>query len=71
MPDVTHLVYAALYESASLVSGWSDDEQIGVNDRMFRNVLDPLIAASPALIHLAFCSVSECARLEGRVCIDS
>jgi len=52
MKDVTHLVYAALYERPSLVSGWSDDEQIELNDRMFGNVLDPLAAASGALQHV-------------------
>ncbi len=53
MTEVTHLVYAALYELPSLVSGWSDHAQINRNDRMFRNVLDPLIAASGALRHVA------------------
>ena len=52
MADVTHLVYTALYESPTLVSGWSDDEQIQINDRMFKNILDPLIAASGALRHV-------------------
>lgn len=49
---VTHIVYAALYEQASLVSGWADDEQIRINTQMFRNVLDPLIDASGALEHV-------------------
>lgn len=52
MTDVTHLVYAALYERPTLVSGWSDDDQIRINERMFRNVLDPLISASGALRHV-------------------
>ena len=49
MSDVTHLVYTALHERPALVSGWSDDEQIAVNDRMFRHVLDPLVSATGAL----------------------
>ena len=33
----THLVYAALYETLSLVDGWRDERQIATNDRMLRN----------------------------------
>ena len=40
--DVTHVVYAALFEQPALVRGWSDPEQIAVNAAMLRNVLDPL-----------------------------
>src|SRR3974390_1396118 len=32
--EVTHVVYAALYERPDLVGGWCDPEQIAVNDRM-------------------------------------
>ena len=42
LTDVTHLVYAALHERPTLVAGWSDAQQIEINARMFRNVLDPL-----------------------------
>ena len=52
MRDVTHLVYTALYERPTLVSGWSDEEQIEINDRMFKNVLDPLSNGSDALRHV-------------------
>ena len=52
MQDVTHLVYAALYERPTLVDGWSDKEQIETNDRMFKNVLDPLSKASGVLRHV-------------------
>ena len=41
--DVTHLVYAALFEIAGLVEGWRNDRQIDTNDRMLRNLLDPLM----------------------------
>jgi nucleoside-diphosphate-sugar epimerase len=50
--DVTHLVYAALYERPNLVDGWRDDEQIRTNDRMLRNLLEPLMAAAPGLRHV-------------------
>ncbi len=38
--DVSHVVYAALYEKPDLVAGWRDPEQIRVNTEMLRNVLD-------------------------------
>ncbi|MEI7711448.1 MAG: NAD-dependent epimerase/dehydratase family protein [Rhodospirillales bacterium] len=50
--DVTHLVYAALFELPGLVDGWRDDRQIRVNDAMLRNLLEPLIAAAPGLRHV-------------------
>ncbi|WP_158931759.1 NAD-dependent epimerase/dehydratase family protein [Acidisphaera sp. S103] len=50
--DVTHLVYAALFELPGLVEGWRDDRQIETNDRMLRNLLDPLMAAAPGLRHV-------------------
>ena len=50
--DVTHLVYAALFELPGLVDGWRDDQQIRVNDAMLRNLLEPLIAAAPGLRHV-------------------
>jgi len=40
----THVVYAALQESADLVSGWRDTELMDRNLRMFRHGLDPLLA---------------------------
>ena len=54
MLDVTHLVYAALYERSSLVDGWSDEEQIAINDQMFKNVLDPY---NPVIKKLPACYV--------------
>ncbi len=50
--DVTHLVYAALFELPGLVEGWRNDEQIATNDRMLRNLLDPLMRAAPGLRHV-------------------
>jgi nucleoside-diphosphate-sugar epimerase len=50
--SVTHLVYAALHERPGLVKGWSDQEQIDLNDRMLRNLLGPLEEASPRLRHV-------------------
>jgi len=50
---VTHLVYAALYERPGLVAGWQEAEQIGLNDRMLRNIFLPLEKVSPQLRHVA------------------
>jgi nucleoside-diphosphate-sugar epimerase len=49
---VTHLVYAALFELPSLVDGWRDETQISVNDRMLRNLLEPLLETNPGLRHV-------------------
>jgi nucleoside-diphosphate-sugar epimerase len=53
LPEVTHLVYAALYEKPELLAGWLDAEQIATNAAMFRNVLGPLVDHAPALRHVA------------------
>ena len=47
MRDVTHLVYAALYEQPGLAAGWVDGEQIATNTAMLANILEPLSAAAP------------------------
>jgi len=52
LPGVTHLVYAALYERPGLVAGWREREQIDTNDRMLRNLLDPLQRHAPNLRHV-------------------
>ena len=52
LTGVTHLVYAALFELAELVEGWRDDRQIRTNDQMLRNLLEPLLEASPGLRHV-------------------
>src|ERR1700731_5203615 len=52
LPGVTHLVYAALHERPGLVAGWREREQIETNDRMFRNVFDPLERHAKKLRHV-------------------
>ena len=52
--DVTHVAYAAIYENAKdLVRGWSNADQIAVNNAMLRNVIEPLIAGKSALKHVS------------------
>lgn len=50
--DVTHLVYTALYERPSLVAGWREAEQIETNERMLRNLLEPLLRVARDLRHV-------------------
>jgi nucleoside-diphosphate-sugar epimerase len=52
LPGVTHLVYAALYEQPGLVAGWREQQQIDTNDRMLRNLLDPLERHANNLRHV-------------------
>ena len=51
--DITHVVYAAVYEKpGGLVGGWSDTEQMQTNLAMLQNVLDGLEASGPAQRHI-------------------
>lgn len=52
MRDVTHLIYAAVYEKPGLVSGWREREQMETNLAMLSNILDPLEEASTRLEHV-------------------
>jgi len=52
--DITHVVYAAVYEQpGGLVGGWRDREQMRINLNMLRNVLEPLDRAGGALQHVS------------------
>lgn len=53
LPEVTHVVYTALYEKPDLLAGWRDPEQMAVNLAMLRNLLEPLEAAAPGLRHVS------------------
>jgi nucleoside-diphosphate-sugar epimerase len=53
LPDVTHVVYAALYEKPGLIAGWREDDQIAINDRMLRNLMDPLLGVAKGLRHVS------------------
>ncbi|QEC46533.1 SDR family oxidoreductase [Baekduia soli] len=52
LKEVTHLVYAALYEKPGLIPGWSEQDQMDTNLQMLKNTLEPLLAANPALRHV-------------------
>jgi nucleoside-diphosphate-sugar epimerase len=54
LADVTHVAYAAIHENAGdLVGGWSNADQIAVNNAMLHNVIEPLISGKPALRHVS------------------
>jgi nucleoside-diphosphate-sugar epimerase len=53
LQGATHLIYAALYESPSLVDGWRDAHQIRTNDAMLRNLMAVLEPVAPSLRHVA------------------
>ena len=44
LSEVTHVVYAAVYEMPGLIAGWTDPHQIETNGWMLRNLIDPLCA---------------------------
>lgn len=51
---VTHVAYTAIYENAEdLVGGWSNPDQIEVNNAMLRNVIEPLVAGRSTLKHVS------------------
>jgi len=53
LTDITHVVYAAVYEKpGALVAGWQDPEQMDFNDRMLRNAVDGLSQGSSRLRHI-------------------
>jgi nucleoside-diphosphate-sugar epimerase len=50
--EVTHVLFAALYELPELVAGWRDPRQMAVNEAMLRNLLDALQPAARGLRHI-------------------
>ncbi|MBY6092601.1 SDR family oxidoreductase [Maritimibacter alkaliphilus] len=53
LTDITHVLYAAVYEKpGALIEGWRDPEQMANNDRMLRNVMGPLLASGSPLEHV-------------------
>lgn len=52
LSEVTHVLFAALFELPELVAGWRDPQQMAVNEAMLRNLLDALQAGSKRLRHI-------------------
>lgn len=53
MSDVTHVVYAALYEKPGLIQGWRERDQMETNLRMLENLFEPLSRAAKNLQHVS------------------
>lgn len=53
LKEVTHVVYAALFEKPGLIPGWSERDQMETNLAMLRNVMEPLLAAGGSLRHVS------------------
>src|ERR1700722_2863229 len=51
--DVTHVVYAALFEKPGLVAGWREPDQMQTNLAMMRNLMDPLLERASRLRHVS------------------
>jgi len=51
--NVTHLIYAALYEKPGLIPGWRERDQMETNLAMLRNCVEPLLAGRPSLRHVS------------------
>lgn len=51
--DITHLVYAALFEKPGLIAGWREADQIDTNDAMLRNLMQPLMESAKRLRHVS------------------
>ncbi len=50
--DVTHVVYAALYEKPGLVQGWRERDQMETNLSMLQHLFEPLAAVAKDLQHV-------------------
>ena len=53
LKNVTHVVYAALYEMDNVIAGWQHREQIQTNATMFENLIQPVIKNAPNLKHIS------------------
>jgi nucleoside-diphosphate-sugar epimerase len=51
MQDITHVIYAALYEKPGLIPGWSEPDQMETNLNMLQNLVEPLERAATNLEH--------------------
>ena len=52
LTDVTHVVYAALFEKPGLIAGWREADQMETNLSMLQNLMEPLAATAKGLQHV-------------------
>ena len=53
LSDVTHVVYAAVYEKPGLIPGWTERDQMDTNLAMLRNLMEPLSRGTKGLRHVS------------------
>src|SRR3954452_4828940 len=58
LTDITHVVYAALFEKPGLIPGWFERDQMETNLTMLQNLLEPLQRAAP-LQHISLLQVTK------------
>jgi len=51
--NITHIVYAALFEKPDLTQGWLDEDQIATNLAMLTHLIDAIEPHNPGLRHIA------------------
>jgi nucleoside-diphosphate-sugar epimerase len=51
--EVTHIIYAALYEKPGLIGGWREADQMQTNLAMLQNLLQPLTEHNRGLRHVS------------------
>jgi nucleoside-diphosphate-sugar epimerase len=52
LTDVSHVVYAALFEKPGLIAGWREADQMETNLSMLKNLMEPLAAVAKGLRHV-------------------
>lgn len=45
--NISHIVYASVFELPGLIAGWSEPQQIDTNDQMLRNLLGAVCPSNP------------------------
>jgi len=53
LQDVTHVIYAALFEKPGLLAGWVETDQMQTNLQMLKNLLVPLQQSASNLKHVS------------------
>jgi nucleoside-diphosphate-sugar epimerase len=51
--DLTHVIYAALYEKPGLMAGWLEQDQMQTNLAMMKNLMQPLLERAKGLRHVS------------------
>jgi nucleoside-diphosphate-sugar epimerase len=52
--DVTHVVYAAVFELPGLMPGWTDESQMQTNLAMMSNIMEPVLHHAKDFRHISF-----------------